>query len=110
MSACCHVATMLTLGALAGCSGAPKHGSGALAKQWCVDPAGVDSSVALEHARLALGDSTKQLRRDTVQAISFSGLEAGLMISFVNPNSLGGGGLVWVDAETGCAIVLRRYE
>lgn len=42
-----------------------------------------------------------------------SGLEEGALARFVSSNrtvSSGFGGLVWVDVESGCALVLRRYE
>ena len=46
------------------------------------------------------------------QIIKTSTLEQGVIVSVVvaRPPVLGRGGLVWVDLETGCPIVLRRYE
>ncbi len=43
----------------------------------------------------------------------FTALDEGYVVSLVvvrEPPPVGGGGLVWVDTETGCAIVLRLYE
>ena len=49
----------------------------------------------------------------SIQIIRGQGIEEGLVISMVvvvPPTTVKGGGLVWVDIETGCGIVLRRYE
>jgi hypothetical protein len=37
-------------------------------------------------------------------------LELGVVISLVSTQSVGGGGLVWVDLDTDCPIVLKGYE
>jgi hypothetical protein len=53
------------------------------------------------------------LEPNNIQPVRAEGIELGLLISLrvaAPPNLVGGGGLVWVDLETGCAIVLRRYE
>jgi len=52
------------------------------------------------------------LRVDDYQAITTASLEQGVIVSLVpaNPRTRGGGGLVWVDTETLCPIILRLYE
>ena len=75
-----------------------------------------DSSFFVRQARRALGDSAAEesratLRADSYQVIVVESLEQGVIVSLVSrPPRLGGGGLVWVDIETRCPIVLRRYE
>lgn len=77
-------------------------------------PAGtrVDSSFVAEQARGVLSRPGYTLRVDSFQPVRASGIEVGVLISLVSsePPVVGGGGLVWVDVETGCPIVLRRYE
>jgi len=77
----------------------------------------VDSTFLVKQATAALTDSvTKRLgiafRVDDFQTIKTASLEQGVIISLVvaRPIVIGGGGLVWVDAETACATVLKRYE
>lgn len=78
---------------------------------------GVDSSWVEKVSRQAL-DSAQARHPDLVlEEINWirtrSGIEEGALARFVSSSrvvSTGFGGLVWVDMETGCAIVLRRYE
>jgi hypothetical protein len=77
-------------------------------------PAGrtIDSSFVAEQARSLLSRPGYSLRVDSFQTVSSRGVELGVLVSLVSsePPVAGGGGLAWVDIETGCAIVLRRYE
>lgn len=75
--------------------------------------AAVDSIFAVEQARRALAQPGVTLAPRQIQPVRDQGIELGLLISLAvtEPRNLvGGGGLVWVDLESGCAIVLRRYE
>jgi hypothetical protein len=65
-------------------------------------------------ARRALegADTTVRLRVDTVITVA-DGVYEGSLVRMLPDSStprLGTGGLVWVDGETNCAIVLKRYE
>ena len=85
---------------------------------WCTEPGrNVDSTFLIKQATAAVTDSvTKRLgivfRVDDFQLIKTASLEQGVIISLVvaRPIVRGGGGLVWVDTETACATVLKRYE
>lgn len=73
----------------------------------------IDSAFAVEQARKAIAQDGFTFSPRFVQPVRDQGIELGLLISLalVEPrNTVGGGGLVWVDVETGCATVLRRYE
>ena len=72
----------------------------------------VDSATAVQQARRAIAGANQQLDPTSIQIVSDHGIEVGLVISMIVtvPPAIGGGGLVWIDTETGCAIVLRRYE
>lgn len=80
----------------------------------CTPPGrAIDSTFAVERARGVLEQPGLTLEPRSIQPIRDQGIELGLLISLavVQPaNVVGGGGLVWVDVETGCPIVLRRYE
>jgi len=58
-----------------------------------------------------MGDSVF-LGPDFLVVDSLEHVKQGMVISLVRrePKGTGGGGLVWVDGETGCAVVLKRYE
>jgi len=99
----------------------PLHAQGrkaALPPGWCIDPEHrPDSTFFARQAIGALSDSVTrrlgfELKVNDYQIIKTSTLEQGVIVSVVvaRPPVLGGGGLVWVDLETGCPIVLRRYE
>jgi hypothetical protein len=84
---------------------------------WCNAGHTADSTSLVGQAIQALTDSTAGgdgtvLKVDDFQVVKTSSLEQGVIVSLVNarPHVRGGGGLVWVDIETSCAIVLRRYE
>ena len=85
---------------------------------WCVARnERVDSAFAVAHAQQALEDSLVPLKPDSVRTVGMQSLLDGLpmfegfLVTLVPTRPmLGGGGLVWVDGETGCVIVLRRYE
>ena len=73
----------------------------------------IDSVFAVEQARGVLAQPGVTLEPRSIQPIRDQGIELGLLIGLAvgQPrNVVGGGGLVWVDVETGCPIVLRRYE
>jgi len=83
---------------------------------WCVDPGhAVDSSFAAGQAIRALTDSNSK-RAGLTFKVNYYQVVAegqGVAISVVpasRPLPVGGGGLVWVDLETGCPIILRHYE
>ena len=88
------------------------------APSWCTDPTRMgDSTFVVDQARKALSDSvTRRLgfvyKVESYQAIETEHLLQGVIVSLVvtRPLVFGGGGLVWIDAETYCPIVLRRYE
>ena len=70
----------------------------------------IDSSCAV---RVASAELAKQDSLGPYKPASVRALDEGFVVSLVvakEPPPLGGGGLVWVDAETGCAVVLRLYE
>ena len=87
-----------------------------IAPRWCTDSTQKgDSAFVVAQAVRAIADSTKDsnpLKVDDFQVIETASLKLGIIVSLVsaNPRTRGGGGLVWVDAETRCAIVLRIYE
>ena len=105
------------------CSPSPQgtgaHGS--TPRGWCVQPSlTVDSTLAVAQAARALGSMSKvraavrSALGETTEVLvphSFTRLQDGFVVGLVpKGNGLGGGGLVWVDAETGCAIPLKAYE
>ena len=73
-----------------------------------------DSAYLAHQAMSALGGDTSgiPLKVDSFQPINVSQIEMGVLISVVvsDASRLGEGGLVWVDVETACPIVLKRYE
>ena len=87
-----------------------------IAPRWCTDSTQKgDSAFVVARAVRAIADSTRNsnpLKVDDIQVIKTASLKQGIIVSLVsaNPRTLGGGGLVWIDAETFCAIVLRLYE
>src|SRR5574342_267193 len=112
----CHVT--LAAACLLG-SVSPIHAQGrrnTLPPGWCIDPGHApDSSFIVRQAIAVLSDSvTKRagfvLKVADYQVIKTESLEQGVIVSVVvsSPSVLGGGGLVWVDVETGCPILLRH--
>jgi len=84
---------------------------------WCTPSARkADSTYIVSQATKVIMDSAGTLaapfRVDDYHVIKTASLEQGVIVSLVptNPHTRGGGGLVWVDAETFCPIVLRFYE
>ena len=85
---------------------------------WCVARnEQVDSAFAVAQAQRVLEDTLLPLKADSVRSVGTQSLLDGLPVFegwllTLSPTRLvlGGGGRVWVDGETGCAIVLRRYE
>ena len=74
----------------------------------CIEPGlVVDSSFAVIRAKEALGDSV--FGRDFLALFKLERVEKGMVISLVprEPSTIDGGGLVWVDRDNGCAVVLR---
>ena len=108
-----HVVVITALALLMACSprsGRPTTTAGGH-QGWCVEAHGVvDSSFAVGQARGALEGRSSMTPGLSARAITVT--EEGLIISLVvkEPRGTGGGGLVWVDGETGCAIILKRYE
>ena len=82
--------------------------------QRCVSPGTtVDSAFVVEQARRALSQPGEMLAPRLIQPVRDQSIELGLLVSLEvanPPKVVGGGGLVWVDLESGCALVLRRYE
>jgi hypothetical protein len=85
---------------------------------WCVAANGrVDSTFASAQAQNLLEDTLLPLKVDSVYPVgmesTLDGLpifEGWLVTLSATRSTLGGGGRVWVDGVTGCAIVLLRYE
>ena len=90
---------------------------------WCVSPGStVDSAFALVQAKSVFPSSGLTLKPYSVERVvaHLVGKESSVSLDVpegwlvrlmpVNPNTLGGGGLVWVDGETGCPIPLTHYE
>jgi len=115
------------LGFLAACHGAghlpaasdvPKPRRTPIRPDWCVAAnERVDSAFAVEKARQVLQDSLLPLKPASVRSVGEQSLLDGFpmfegFLVTLAPTRLvaGGGGLVWVDGETGCAILLKRYE
>lgn len=89
--------------------------AGAPARRCAATGRAIDSALIVEQARAALAKgSDLRLSPDSVIHIhSRQSLYEGTIVRMLvsDPQSTrGGGGLVWVDGETGCAIVLLHYE
>jgi len=90
---------------------------------WCVLPGSdVDSAFAVAQARHLFDSSYLALEEHSVErvvarlvakdsSVALS-LPEGWLVRLmpVAKNTLGGGGLVWVNGATGCPILLIRYE
>jgi len=78
--------------------------------KWCVAQSQrVDSSFAVAQATDALAG---QYLSGGYKPLRIERVRDGMLLSLVpeRPQGTGGGGLIWVDGETGCAMVLKRYE
>jgi hypothetical protein len=95
------------------CTSPPQQqaASSALSPKSCaVMGRSIDSAFAVDQARSALAASSPGL---TFSPSSVERIKEGLLFRMVvsqPPSTRGGGGLVFVNAETGCATVLIRYE
>jgi hypothetical protein len=84
----------------------PSHQS--TAGQWCVGSnTVVDSAFVIDQATHAIpGTAPSSLKPSGIREV-----EEGFLVSVVHVRpTLGGGGLVWVNRESGCPIVLIHYE
>jgi hypothetical protein len=73
----------------------------------------VDSQFVVTQARRALAQQSMELSPIRFQTITEQNLDIGVLVSLIPTGPAaptGGGGLVWVDVQNGCAIVLRPYE
>lgn len=87
---------------------------------WCISATErVDSAFAVVQAKRILQDTSLSLKPSSVTPVGPQSLLddrpmfQGFLVSLGparRPLVLGGGALVWIDGETGCAIVLKRYE
>jgi hypothetical protein len=74
----------------------------------CVsDKVEMDSALAVKRAREALGGGGPGSVVVSFRTIDHFGFILSLYPAVVQP---GGGGLVWVDRQTGCTILLVPYE
>ncbi|MGH8436903.1 MAG: hypothetical protein ACRERX_21135 [Pseudomonas sp.] len=96
---------------IVGCNPTTPGSSAADSGKRCV-PEGktIDAAQVGEQARSALTSApgAPQVRVDSLIA-----REEGYLVKLLaaDPSkAIGGGGLVWIDGETGCAVVLARYE
>lgn len=99
--------------ALSACTttGRSYESSGAQARRCAPQGQTVDSSFVAAQAVRAISGTADLLRVVQFQAVRAHGLEVGIVVSVVRSDAtVGGGGLVWVDSESACAILLRRYE
>ena len=73
-----------------------------------VDPDDVDSTTAVSRAREVLGGEGPGLQVGSFRTID----RQGFIISLYSPSPerLGGGGLVWIDRQVTCNVLLVRYE
>jgi hypothetical protein len=89
-----------------------------LRPDWCIGAnARVDSAFALGQAQHVLADTLLPLKAVSVRPVGPQSLLDGMpifegfLVSLVPTRlMLGGGGLVWIDGETGCPVVLKGYE
>lgn len=76
----------------------------------------VSTTLAVDSAFAVRAASSVLQEKDSLgpfKPTKITALEEGYVVSLVvakTPPPLGGGGLVWVDGESGCAIILRLYE
>lgn len=109
------VVLLLTMAMLNSCGAQPNRGTQVKTSiaQSCMASGRLDSLFVVTQARDILAQPELVLQVRSYRPIREEGVDLGLIISLVpgkQPPVAGGGGLVWVDLETGCPIVLRRYE
>ena len=116
--ALCFLAACHGAGHLPAVSAVPNPRRTPIRPDWCVAAnERVDSTFAVERAREVLEDTLLPLKPASVRTVGEQSLLDGLpmfegflvTLAATRP-VLGGGGLVWVDGETGCPILLKRYE
>jgi len=84
--------------------------------EWCVgEGSTVDSVFVVAQALSVLEDTLLPLRPYSVRRVEEQvgnlSFPQGFLVSLMPTRPmLGGGGLVWVDGETGCPILLKPYE
>lgn len=106
----------LIVAIVSGCqnqSGAEQSSTASMNQRCVAAGASVDSSFAVQQARQVLLQPGMALAPRLIQPVRDQGIELGLLISLAvtEPrNVVGGGGMAWGGFESGCAIVLRRYE
>jgi len=95
-----------------GSGSAPTPRPSPLRPDWCVGPnETVDSAFAVAQATNVLRDTLLPLEPHSVRPVEDLSVFEGFLVSLLPTRPiLGGGGLVWVDGETGCPIVVKRYE
>lgn len=78
-------------------------------KKWCTaSDRRPDSAFMVDQARTALMGRHPSM---VLYTDSIAQIGGGLVIRMLPVKAiLGGGGLVWVNLETACALVLRKYE
>jgi len=87
-----------------------------LGADWCLPQgATVDSALAVKQALNVMADTSLPLEPHSFQRVedhvgNLSFLQGFLVSVIPTRPSLGGGGIVWVDAGSGCPIVLHHYE
>ena len=116
--ALCFVAACHGAGHLPEASGVPTQRRTPIRPDWCVAAgARVDSAFAVQQASQVLEDSLLPLQPVSVQPFGEQSLLDGFpmfegFLVTLAPTRLvaGGGGLAWVDGETGCPILLKRDE
>jgi len=104
------VASLMTALSTSGCRQAAEKSTAATNPEHCVAQGKIiDLAVAGDQARSALSPgSGPELKVDSLIA-----RDEGFIVKLLAAaptTTIGGGGLVWVNAHTGCAIVLARYE
>lgn len=108
------LASACLVASLAACAthGGGVDGASGGRARWCTaGTPGIDSVFVVAKAEEAL--RTPGTRHERFQPISLTRVPEGFVVRLVlvdPPGFLGGGGVVWVDGETGCPIVLVRYE
>ncbi len=108
-----YVAMLPIMGALGHCtSGSRADAPATSALELCSARRAVrvDRAYAIGQARRALEGFLPST--SALELSSLDSLRQGMLISLVpaHPQGTGGGGLVWVDGDNGCPIILRRYE